>query len=99
MRRQRAKGPSVPEVSSYRGRRLRRMVPWLAAAAALLGLVLVLIRPLGMRFSGFLLLGAAALLVMDLLLGQWAAVARARKAVETALPRSSGSGAGSPGDH
>lgn len=76
MRRQRAKGPSVPEVSSYRGRRLRRMVPWLAAAAALLGLVLVLIRPLGMRFSGFLLLGAATLLVMDLLLGQWAAVAR-----------------------
>lgn len=69
---------------------MRRMVPWLAAAAALLGLVLVLIRPLGMRFSGFLLLGATALLVMDLLLGQWAAVARARKAVETALPRSSG---------
>ena len=76
VRRQRAKRPSVPEVSSYRGRRFRQIIPWLAAAAALLGLVLVLIRPLGLRFSGFLLLGAAVLLVTDLLLGQWAAVAR-----------------------
>ena len=76
MRRQRAKRPSVPEVSSYRGRRFGQAIPWLAAAAALLGLLLVLIRSLGMRFSGFLLLGAAALLVTDLLLGKWAAISR-----------------------
>lgn len=35
MRRQRAKRPSMPEVSSYRGRGLRQAAPWLAVAPAL----------------------------------------------------------------
>lgn len=37
----------------------------------LTGLVFVTVRGMGMRFSGFLLLGAAALLVMELLLDRW----------------------------
>ena len=64
MRRQRAKRPPVPEVSSYRGRGFRQIAPWLAAAPALPGLMLILIRPLGMRFSGFLLVALAAVLLV-----------------------------------
>lgn len=44
----------------------------IAALAALLGLVFVSVRGMGMRFSGFLLLGAAALLAAELLLDRWA---------------------------
>ena len=77
MRRQRAKRPSVPEVSSYRGRGLRQAAPWLAAAPALPGLMLILIRPLGMRFSGFLLVALAAVLLAEVYLRRWAGRARA----------------------
>ena len=67
MRRQRAKHAPVPVVSSYRGRGFRQAALWLAAAPALPGLALILIRPLGMRFSGFLLVAlAAVLLAVDL---------------------------------
>ena len=65
MRRQRAKHRPVPVVSSYRGRRLWQAIPWLAALPVLPGLVLILIRPLGMRFSGFLLLALAAVLLAE----------------------------------
>lgn len=44
-----------------------------AAACAILGLLLVLVRSLGVRFSGFLLLGAAALLTASWLLDRLAA--------------------------
>ena len=71
MRRQRARRAPVPKVASYRGRRLR-MTPWLAALPALPGLVLLLIRPLGMRFSGCLLLALAAVLLAGAYLGRWA---------------------------
>ena len=77
MRRQRAQRPSVPEVSSYRGRGLRQAAPWLAAAPALPGLMLILIRPLGMRFSGFLLVALAAVLLAEVYLRRWAGRARA----------------------
>ena len=77
MRRQRAKRPSVPEVSSYRGRGLRQAAPWLAVAPALPGLLLILIRPLGMRFSGFLLVALAAVLLAEVYLRRWAGRARA----------------------
>lgn len=72
MRRQRAKHRPVPVVSSYRGRRLRQAIPWLAALPVLPGLVLILIRPLGMRFSGFLLLALAAVLLAEVYLRRWA---------------------------
>lgn len=72
MRRQRAKHAPVPVVSSYRGRRRSGGVAVIAAVLVLVGLVLILVRPLGMRFSGFLLLGLAALLVLEHLLNQWA---------------------------
>lgn len=49
----------------------------LAAVLALLGLALVTFRMLGMRFSGFLLLGTAALILLSLLLGRWAGHSRA----------------------
>ena len=73
MRRQRARRAPVPKVASYRGRRLR-MTPWLAA---LPGLALLLIRPLGMRFSGFLLLALAAVLLAEGYLRRWARRAKA----------------------
>lgn len=72
MRRQRAKHRPVPVVSSYRGRRLRQAMPWLAVLPVLPGLVLILIRPLGMRFSGFLLLALAAVLLAEAFLDRWA---------------------------
>ena len=43
----------------------------MAAVCAVLGLLLVFIRSLGIRFSGFLLLGAAVLLAMEVLLDRW----------------------------
>ena len=42
------------------------------AVLALMGVLLTAVRMLGMRFSGFLLLGAAALLALELWLGRWA---------------------------
>lgn len=72
MRRQRAKHRPVPVVPSYRGRWLRWASPCLAALPALPGLVLILIRPLGMRFSGFLLLALAAVLLAEVYLQRWA---------------------------
>ena len=98
MRRQRAKRPSVPEVSSYRGRGLRQAAPWLAVAPALPGLLLILIRPLGMRFSGFLLLALAAVLLAEVYLRRWAGRARAGWWVPAGIPGSAGTGAGAPGD-
>ena len=48
----------------------------LAAVLVLLGLVLVTVRMLGMRFSGCLLLGIAALLLLSLLLDRWVGQSR-----------------------
>lgn len=60
-----------------------------AALLALAGIVLMTVRPWGMRFSGFLLLGLAAVLVMALLLDRWAAASKAgrlcRRVFQTAL--------------
>lgn len=42
------------------------------AVLALMGVLLTAVRMWGMRFSGFLLLGAAALLALELWLGRWA---------------------------
>ncbi|MDO4314740.1 MAG: YdcF family protein [Oscillospiraceae bacterium] len=65
---------------TYRGRRRARWgEPVLLAAAVLLalaGLVLLVDRPLGMRFSGFLLAALAAALVLGLYLSRWARVER-----------------------
>ena len=72
MRRQRVKHRPVPVVASYRGRRFSGAVPVIAAVMAFAGLILLLIRPLGMRFSGFLLLGLAVLLMLEQMLDQWA---------------------------
>lgn len=44
----------------------------LMAALALAGMLLIAVRMWGMRFSGFLLLGAAALLALELWLDRWA---------------------------
>ena len=62
----------MPRVSAYRGRRLGRLAPWLAALPALPGLALILVRPLGMRFSGFLLVALAAVLLAEVFLRRWA---------------------------
>ncbi len=52
-------------------------IQWiLAAALAIAGLVLILVRIWGMRFSGFLLLGLAAVWAMSLLLNRWAETSR-----------------------
>ena len=60
-----------------------------AALLALAGAALMTVRPWGMRFSGFLLAGLAAVLVMALLLDRWAAGSKAgrlcRRIFQTAL--------------
>ena len=60
-----------------------------AALLALAGVVLMTVRPWGMRFSGFLLAGLAAVLVMALLLDRWAAASKTgrlcRRVFQTAL--------------
>ena len=70
MKRQRAKARPLYRYGRYRG--ARRLWDWIglgaAAVCAVLGLLLVFIRSLGIRFSGFLLLGLAALLAMEVLL-------------------------------
>ena len=60
-----------------------------AALLALAGAALMTVRPWGMRFSGFLLAGLAAVLVMALLLDRWAAASKTgrlcRRVFQTAL--------------
>ena len=60
-----------------------------AALLALTGAVLMTVRPWGMRFSGFLLAGLAAVLVIALLLDRWAAASKTgrlcRRIFQTAL--------------
>ena len=65
MKRQRGKARPLYRYGRYRGRRSGEIRLTAAAVCAALGLVLVVIRGLGIRFSGFLLLGAAALLVLS----------------------------------
>ena len=61
----------------------------IAAVLALAGAVLLTVRAWGMRFSGFLLVGLAAVLVLELLLGRWAKASRegrwCQMAFQTAL--------------
>ena len=60
-----------------------------AALLALAGVVLMTVRAWGMRFSGFLLVGLAAVLAIALLLDRWAAASKAgrlsRRIFQTAL--------------
>lgn len=60
MKRQRAKQRPLYRYDVYRGRRRGQARLIGAAGCAVFGLLLVLIRSLGIRFSGFLLLGLAA---------------------------------------
>ena len=59
------------------------------AVLALAGAVLLTVRAWGMRFSGFLLVGLAAVLVLELLLGHWAKASKTgrlcRRIFQTAL--------------
>ena len=73
MKRQRAKRRPLYRYDVYRGRRRGRGRLTAAAVCAVLGLVLVLVRSLGIRFSGFLLLGVAVLLAASWLLDRLAA--------------------------
>ena len=61
----------------------------IAAVLALAGAVLLTVRAWGMRFSGFLLVGLAAVLVLELLLGRWAKASKTgrlcRRIFQTAL--------------
>ena len=61
----------------------------IAADLALAGAVLLTVRAWGMRFSGFLLVGLAAVLVLELLLGHWAKASKTgrlcRRIFQTAL--------------
>ena len=61
----------------------------LAALLSLAGVVLMTVRPWGMRFSGFLLAGLAAVLIVALLLDRWAVVSKTarlcRRIFQTAL--------------
>ena len=72
MKRQRGKARPLYRYGRYRGRRSGEIRLTAAAVCAALGLVLVVIRGLGIRFSGLLLLGAAALLVLSWLLDRLA---------------------------
>ena len=61
----------------------------IAAVLALAGAVLLTVRAWGMRFSGCLLVGLAAVLVLELLLGHWAKASKTgrlcRRIFQTAL--------------
>ena len=72
MKRQRGKVRPLYRCGRYRGRRSGEIRLTAAAVCAALGLVLVVIRGLGIRFSGFLLLGLAVLLTLEVLLDRWA---------------------------
>ena len=73
MKRQRAKRRPLYRYDVYRGRRRGQARLTAATVCAVLGLVLVLVRSLGIRFSGFLLLGVAVLLAASWLLDRLAA--------------------------
>ena len=80
------------EIARYRGRRGvgKERLQWvLAGLLALAGVVLIAVRAWGMRFSGFLLVGLAALLVLARLLDRWAERSEkglwCRRAFQTAL--------------
>ena len=73
MKRQRGKARPLYRYDRYRGARSGQFRLTAAGVCAALGLLLVLIRGLGIRFSGFLLLGAAALLALSWLLDRLAA--------------------------
>ena len=68
MKRQRGRARPLYRYGAYRGRRGGSVRPALAVVCAAAGLALVLIRGLGIRFSGFLLLAAAAVLLLSWLL-------------------------------
>lgn len=61
---------------AYRGKRRARwgdQIQWgIAALLALVGLLFLLVRPWGMRFSGFLLIGLAVILSLEVFLKRWA---------------------------
>lgn len=61
---------------TYRGKRRARwgdQIQWgISALLALIGLVFLTVRPWGMRFSGFLLVGLAAVLCLEVFLKRWA---------------------------
>ena len=61
----------------------------ISVVLALTGAVLMTVRPWGMRFSGFLLVGLAVVLIVALLLDRWAAVSKTgrlcRRIFQTAL--------------
>ena len=61
----------------------------ISVVLALTGAVLMTVRPWGMRFSGFLLVGLAAVLIVALLLDRWASVSKTgrlcRRIFQTAL--------------
>lgn len=61
---------------TYRGKRRARwgdQIQWgIAALLALVGLMFLLVRPWGMRFSGFLLVGLAVILSFEVFLDRWA---------------------------
>ena len=61
---------------TYRGKRRTRwgdQIQWvIAALLALVGLMFLLVRPWGMRFSGFLLVGLAVILSFEVFLDRWA---------------------------
>lgn len=60
---------------TYRGKRRARwgdQIQWgIAALLALVGLMFLLVRPWGMRFSGFLLVGLAVILSFEVFLDRW----------------------------
>ena len=58
----------------------------IAAVLALAGAVLLTVRAWGMRFSGFLLVGLAAVLVLELLLGRWAKVSKTGRLCRRIFP-------------
>ena len=73
VKRQRA-NKQTAHIASYRGKGRWGWIQLpLAGILALAGLVLVIVRAWGMRFSGFLLLGIAALLALSWMLNQLAA--------------------------
>ena len=72
MKTQRAKQRPLYRYDVYRGRRRGQARLAAAAVCAVLGLLLVFIRSLGIRFSGFLLLGVAGVLALEVCLSRWA---------------------------
>ena len=57
----------------------------ITALLTLVGLAFIAIRPWGMRFSGFLLLGLSAALVLELLLARWAKQSKAGRRCHVAF--------------